>query len=49
MKQREDEIESQRGINVTDRQVIARPCAEKNECRESRQGLNNRELSFDQR
>jgi hypothetical protein len=49
MKQREHEIESQRGIKVTDRQVTARPCAEKNECRESRQGLNSRKLSFDQR
>src|SRR5947207_1036577 len=49
MKQRENEIESQRGVDVTDRQVIARPCAEKNEYRESCQSLNSRERSFDQR
>src|SRR6516164_401850 len=48
MKQREDEIESQRGINLTDRQVFARPCAEKNECSDARQNLNDREFSFDE-
>src|SRR5262245_2678723 len=49
MKQREGEIESERGIKVTDYQVIARPCAEKNECCESGQDLNSREPLFDQR
>src|SRR4029077_9344331 len=48
MKQGEEEIESQRGVNVTDRQVIPSPGAEKNKCRESRQDLDSREPFFDQ-
>ena len=49
MKKREDKIKSQRGVNVTDGQIITRPSAEKNECRESGQNLNSHQPSFDQR
>src|SRR2546425_7982378 len=49
MKQREDKIKCQRGVELSDGEIITRPRAEKNECCRSGECLNNGKPVFDQR
>ncbi len=49
MKQREDEIECQRGIKIVRGEMIGRPRGEQDECGKSRKRIKNKQPGFEQR